>query len=952
MFNYHFSKLFVFTSMFLFLLSFGFAITISGCLGDVNSDYIGTQLVLDSNIPMLGPDPCFDLNADFDNNYFDLNCNGNYLLLGGANFFEIDQSIDKIYLRNCNLVVSTPIVYFHILSDLNQLFVLDSNILVSTTGSFFIKLDAFSNSTLDLNFYGSDFNLQNDGQLINILDSNISTLTMSDVNLIDIDDSNIVWIEGNNDVNVLDLSFLGTTILQDSTLVKLKSDDSEITMNFNDSDFNIQGDQGTAIQVDSAITSVTVNDLNIVDFGTHAVYSISGDVNYFVSNLTSGITIANTTANLFVFVGVDDGELNINMSNSDLNFANDVFWFDGSDINNLNIYNLALGDSTNLFTSINDANLYNLYLYDSNVRFDTLFDVNGIVTGKVWNNVLVDKNTDNNNIILESNITSNDVNIDFNTTLTTQPNIVGKTYKGGNYWTYSGDSHCVDITGDYLCDANQIVLGSDENYYDSLPLTTTRSAEMQATDISLNSSVSGTTSTATCTVRNNGDVSGTPATVKLYVENVLTDTNSTAQTVTAGSTKTYALDWAPAPTVQTVYDLNCVVTYTDWSSSNNNYATTKTIGGVSSSKKSGIDLKAMSLTYVSPSPVNKEVSFDFVFKNAGTKTATSDYTATLSITKKGSEVKKCTQKYTEDLDKSASKTFNCKWMPTETELYSLLPTIDYSGTDDSASNDTLSDKVIQITDTNAVIGSQDSNKPVQGTKIIDENKILQEYSDINSLIKDMNIAIYGLNLFLPDTNSIYLPVTVTRDFNCYKDVNDANKEKCNITLTLKNTGDKNISNYFYYEILPDLNNNARKLKFDINFLDINKEMKLTYALAGPVDKNTYPAFFGIMLKEDIYAKEDTTIKEEGWDFKISGTTLYWCVVGLVIILVCIAIIFYFKGRSSGFKYYKHYESRIQEPTPSWKGLGASDEKLKYKSGNHKLKETPVSSSEHKYKGWN
>jgi len=913
---------------------------------DINNvNFLGGSLEVNSG--------SFILFRNINNNQIDFNFSGLDLNMNSGSVFTtgVDTNISQLNIYNLNATLNSSSKFFYYFdlvadpSDLNTLRLSNSVLTLNSSNVFFDYDKAAKDSTLIF-----DFN--------NVTSS---TLLFSDLNL-DLA-SDFITVEGTSDVNTIDLSFLNTPVISSTaSIVKLDSNDSSITLNFNNSDFNFQG-SSKALQIGSAIGSITVNDLNIITFNSDsAVYSISGDVNSFVSNLVSDAIITNTTANLFMFVDTNISGLVIDLNNRDLNFANDVFWFDNSVVSDLNIKNFDLIDSTNLFTTINDSNLSNLYLFDSNIKYDTLFDLNGRLTAKVWNNYFVDKNTDNNAIIIESPRVSSDVNVDFNVALTTATNIVSKSYKGGNYWTNtSATSPGTDTSGDYIYDTARLIYqANDKNYYDYLPLTLVRSADLQPTDISLNSSVSGTTSTATCTVRNNGDVSTSGSyTTKFYVDDVQQgDTNTSSTAVAPGSTKTVTFSWAPAPTTSTTYDLNCVVTYTDWNTSNNNYQEEATItysssnspGGGSSDNDSGIDLDAKSLTYSAESQVNKPVTFTFTYKNIGDTKLTDSYVAKIIITQKGETIKTLSQTITDDLAADASKTYTATWTPTKTGYYSVEASVEYED-DDDTSNDAISDKLLHVTSTTTTTTSNtNSANTITSTKTLSTNKTLQSASDFNTFIKDLNIAIADIiELTLPDINdinNIYLPVEVTRTFKC-----DSNTNTCDVTLSLHNVGTTNLSGYKYVEVLPEINNNERYLTFDLNDLNASRYAILNYSVAASnVDANTQAKFFGLVTNDT--STVILTKNKSSWNipWKTIGFVIAIIVgVGILVLLVYYLIRLIAHTRS-GFRYYKSHESRREEEAPRWKGIGSNEQKVPYKGGKYKVHSEKHSGP--KYKGWN
>lgn len=484
-----------------------------------------------------------------------------------------------------------------------------------------------------------------------------------------------------------------------------------------------------------------------------------------------------------------------------------------------------------------------------------------------------------------------------------------------------------------VCIDNSVSGGdSSENDCNSKTLHV-KAVDLNAISISLNdSNVSGGASvTATLSYKNIGDLiadANYTITFKQYGSAITGCTFTITDDLAINGTTTKVCTFtASSPTSNTNYTIKGIVSYTgDKNSSNNETSTTLTVtgsgsgsgnagggGGSDSSDEdvdSDIDLKGISLTYLSESQINKEVSFDFVFKNIGVAKATDSYTASVKISKKGDEVKKCSQTFTDDLEVNATKTFTCKWTPksTETGFFSLVAKIDYSSADDDSSNDTVEDKIIKIIDPNAVTSADlnatttDTNN--KGIVVLGENKLQQTISNSNILFNDLNTIFSAWGKEPPkDLNeNLYSNITITRDFNNIVDANDVNKKSTIVTVKLFNSGDANIVNSIYYEIIPDFFGDKNVLmKFDINALDINKEFILSYSLQTEVDANKQKDFFGFMLKKDVLA--DFSLKDIAKKpfWKEIWFLIVLIVVGIIIIIAIIMkIIGMAKGSSGGF----------------------------------------------------
>lgn len=487
--------------------------------------------------------------------------------------------------------------------------------------------------------------------------------------------------------------------------------------------------------------------------------------------------------------------------------------------------------------------------------------------------------------------------------------------------TYTWSSNLAGDVNILVCIDNSISGGdSSENDCNS-KIVHVKAVDLNAVSIVFSDAdanvSSGTSVTATLTYKNIGDLSAdNNYTVIFYKKttgsySAITSCSFTrSDNLAINDTNTQTCAFSLTSTSNVTYTIKGELAYTGDKNASNDYAT-KTLyivgsgsgsgntggggggGGSDSSDEdvdSDIDLEAISLKYPSESQIKKEVSFDFVFKNSGVAKATDSYTASVTISKKGDEVKKCSQTFTDDLDVDATKTFTCKWTPTTAGFFSLVANIDYSSADDDSSNDKVEDKIIKIIDSSATSTASSSSTTDtndKGVVVLGENKLQQTISNTNILFNDLNsiFADWGKEPPKDLNENLYSNITITRDFNNVVDANDVNKKTTIVTVKLFNSGDANIVDSIYYEIVPDFFGDKNVLlKFDINALDINKEFVLNYSVLTGVDANQQKDFFGFMLKKDVL--EDFSLKP------IDNKPLWkeiWFIVVLIVIGVIIVI---------------------------------------------------------------
>jgi len=350
------------------------------------------------------------------------------------------------------------------------------------------------------------------------------------------------------------------------------------------------------------------------------------------------------------------------------------------------------------------------------------------------------------------------------------------------------------------------------------------------------------------------------------------------------------------------------------------------------SEDSGVDLKAISLSPLTTN-INQKTTLSFVFKNIGENTATSAYTAKITVSKNGNEVFDCDKRYTDDLETNDSITFTCDWTPTIKGYHSIYAEVSYPN-DDSTSNDFL-DKAIKVIDENA------SALEVTSVVSIGENKTLQRSNNINTFINDLNNILVVLDYPIPEGLSqyIYLPISITRDFNCL--------DVCNVTLTLKNIGDRNLADVTYYELLPQVSED-NFIKYDIAKFDGNSELIYSY-VTDYLDENDRLKSFGVLLETDVLK---LTKKKKSISIP---PVLYYIIGGILVLVILILLIIKFinykntKGYSSR-NFSSNTSSNEKSSDGRWSGFGNDNlPRQKYSSGKYKVKE--FKSEGPKYKGW-
>jgi hypothetical protein len=200
-----FSNRIIFFVLLISLITFGFGATsISSCPGIINDGDLTSfgpppedSGILTSNITITGN--CFDFNISEGaglNLVYMLNCDG-YTIdtnSGSNTLFNLDNNaIDKLILINCNIVLDdeASLITLSNNSDINDIYLLDTNVLINSGQAFYF--DNYFDSELNIGFGaigfygGADINIQGTGVLLlqesgQVLDLEVTGLDIVDFN--------------------------------------------------------------------------------------------------------------------------------------------------------------------------------------------------------------------------------------------------------------------------------------------------------------------------------------------------------------------------------------------------------------------------------------------------------------------------------------------------------------------------------------------------------------------------------------------------------------------------------------------------------------------------------------------------------------------------------------------------------------------------------------------------
>ncbi len=462
--------------------------------------------------------------------------------------------------------------------------------------------------------------------------------------------------------------------------------------------------------------------------------------------------------------------------------------------------------------------------------------------------------------------------------------------------------------------------------------------DLQPTSITLNSSVSGTASTATCKVKNNGNVStNNKYKVIFYVDGVQVGSKkSNSGAHNASAIKDYAFDWAPSVTSNKSFKLECKVSPVDSllesNAENNNYSTNKTIskattsaGGSGSDSDSEIDLEAISVK-ANQLIVDKETIISFVFQNYGDIKTSAKYTMEIIISKDDETIESCKESSSTSIAVNKTRAFTCNFVPETIGEYDVLAKVTISG-DVYTGNNTIYESF-------KVVSAKTITLPTITLSKDADNSLAN--LDLRNFADDLNT-----NLDVNYKNLVYTKYALERDFNVVK--NDDNSFTTNVTLSIIPDTNESLLNFVFYEHIPDTN---KFLMFDLNS-DLNKYV-LEYTLPYEINSDKQSQFYGLLFTKDVVNVPKVLYNSD------KGTILYYIamvILGLIILALIIwLIIKIIKNREPRFNPYKKHKKVVRvEEKHHWQGFGVDNApKVKYKGGKFKHKE-PVKTAT--YKGW-
>lgn len=408
-----------------------YSLDINTCL-DLNEDYLNTTLYLTQDLNNWGT-TCFSLNNSTISDYLEIDCNDHeiYRDNDGLLFDQNSYDINKIIFKNCDINISYGNIFFQINSDINFINILDSNVLFNNGNLFYLDL---INDSINFNFSNSYF-----------YKNYITT-------------PRVFTFSSNSKIN--------------NFIVR--------NMNFN-----------------------KVGDLFYFTGNTDLNYIKIFDSNFIFSNY---ILYTYNFSDLFL----------------DLNFLNSNFYM----------------NNNNFAYNFNNSIINNLQIHDGNYHYDALLYANSSssINAKIYLNIFQDFNIIHN-YEHDFIVCDGTCNLDFNNTL--EENEIERatildddsSYIGGNLWLDVDGNNICDIyaLNDTLepygiCDSSLIIFGTDKNYYDYYPLITyddgLPNADLNVYDISLNSSTEGNI-LVTCNFGNSGDLALNDYNVYFFINNVL-----------------------------------------------------------------------------------------------------------------------------------------------------------------------------------------------------------------------------------------------------------------------------------------------------------------------------------------------------------------------------------------------------------------------------------------------
>lgn len=440
----------------------------------LNTNDLNSVNLFDSNLTFSNGSFWFFLNNQDDSIDFNFN-NSTISFSSTGSIFSFSTNSDVTNLTITNLddltmSLSNNFILADATSDLNTVTVKNSSFTLPSTTDFF-DYDATAEDT----FLSFDFN-NVDSNYLFFRDLNLNLTSFGSTN-------SFIKIDNNSDLNYFVFRPNAVNIdLNDGQLLAFTGN-----TNYDNVDFNFYGVpitlSGSAKGFnlsDGNYNTITITDLSLTSSSNDVFFNVDSNVaNLDLLDSTVDVNAAPFyTANIGTFSNLD-----LNFSGSDIDVSevgSFVFSFFSATYEDLNISNLTLTATDEEVFYVAATSIDNLNITDSNLSLDSFATVDAlsnILGGVIYNNLIVDSNTSNDFITAGVGLFA----ADFNTTA--QENATKRTvwltaddsnYIGGNlYLSDHGGSnlYTTDSSTPYgIYDSTVTLLGSDENYTDSLAL--------------------------------------------------------------------------------------------------------------------------------------------------------------------------------------------------------------------------------------------------------------------------------------------------------------------------------------------------------------------------------------------------------------------------------------------------------------------------------------------------
>lgn len=344
---------------------------------DVNTVSRGTSQFLHINTADINFIDISSSTVDFNDNYvislnsmsdssLELTLTGNvWNVTDDAGFMYVtgDLGILSINDLDINFFENNYNTFTLVTADLNQFNLFNSSIIGSTDvfgGSSFITFNSVTDSSLDLNFSGSDINLPNNLYFFGIAGSNLSEITITDLNIVNFDSANsFIFTNATSDLNSLILLnsslVLNNQVFFDDTIT---SQDDFLSVDFNNTDANYL-----------YFTDLNLNLTSFSDENYFLQLSDGSDLNYVVFSASSKVDMNNGT--FLNVLNITDSDISLDFSGFDLNITGIGYGINFSNANytttdmlNFDVY----FDSTDRFVGLlSPSDLNTINLLDSNI---------------------------------------------------------------------------------------------------------------------------------------------------------------------------------------------------------------------------------------------------------------------------------------------------------------------------------------------------------------------------------------------------------------------------------------------------------------------------------------------------------------------------------------------------------------------------------------------------------